>query len=262
MQIERTNTLGVRVDALPPGHTPLMLDHVQRAPGPKLVTFVNPASIAVARRDPSYPDALERFDVVLPDGVGMCWAIRLLHGVQAERVSFDTTSLAPVVLQRAQQHRLTVAIVGGRPGVAERGARQLQAAFPDLSVATVLDGYGAPEPKIEALIALAPSVVVCGMGAPVQEKFLLKLAAAGWCGVGFTCGGYLDQLANGLHYYPAWINAANLRWAYRIVREPRRLIRRYGVDYALFGARLARALLPATNSISRVHQPFNERTGL
>jgi N-acetylglucosaminyldiphosphoundecaprenol N-acetyl-beta-D-mannosaminyltransferase len=76
------------------------------------------------------------------------------------------------------------------------------------------------------------------MGAGVQEQFLLDLVAQGWSGMGFTCGGYLDQLGNGLRYYPQWIDDANLRWAWRLVREPRRLGPRYLIDYPGFGAQL------------------------
>jgi N-acetylglucosaminyldiphosphoundecaprenol N-acetyl-beta-D-mannosaminyltransferase len=81
------------------------------------------------------------------------------------------------------------------------------------------------------------------MGASIQERFLLRLVATGWSGFGFTCGGYLDQLVDGMHYYPRWVDAANLRWAYRLIREPRRLSRRYGMEYPYFAARLALSLL-------------------
>ena len=117
MQIIRTKTLGIRVDAIADTQaTSLLLDAFGRSRGGALFTFVNPASLAVARRNPSYRQLLDEFDAVLPDGIGMCWAMRLLHGLPAARVSFDTTSLAPLVFGRARQDALTVALVGGRPG--------------------------------------------------------------------------------------------------------------------------------------------------
>ena len=62
----------------------------------------------------------------------------------------------------------------------------------------------------------------------------MKLRAQGFSGLGFTCGGFLDQLAESQHYYPAWIDKADLRWLYRLCKEPRRLLRRYTLDYAPF----------------------------
>ncbi|HUB14403.1 MAG TPA: WecB/TagA/CpsF family glycosyltransferase [Acetobacteraceae bacterium] len=243
MRLTQTNTLGIRVDSVEQADIPALLDHSPPSAAPVLYSFVNPGCVAVANRDPGYRGLLDEFDAVLPDGIGMCWAIRALHGLPAARISFDSTSLAPLVFHYAVQHGATVALVGGRPGVAERGAEQLRQAFPGLAIAAALDGYGGYGRKIDALKALSPAVVVCGMGAGAQEQFLLRLAEAGWSGLGFTCGGYLDQLTSGLRYYPDWVDAANLRWAYRLAREPRRLGRRYCVDYPIFAARLARALI-------------------
>jgi len=247
LPITRTHTLGIRADSISASDVPSLLDAVHCREKAVLFTFVNPASVTVAARNQRYREMLENFDVVLPDGIGMCWAIRLLHGLHAARVSFDTTSLAPVVFERARQENLTVALVGGQPGVAERSADQLRYAFPALRITLVLDGYGDLDRKIARLRSLSPSIVVCGMGAGAQEQFLISLAEAGWSGIGFTCGGYLDQLATGLDYYPDWVDQTNLRWAYRLAREPRRLVRRYSVDYAFFCARLARALLSPTD---------------
>ena len=243
MKIVRTITLGIPVDFIAASDVPFLFDMFRGRPGPLLATFVNPCSVTVARRNARYLELLGEFDVVLPDGIGLCWAVRMLHGLPAARVSFDTTSLAPTVFQRAQQDRLPVALVGGRPGVAERCADQLRRAFPELLIVGVSDGYGDDRQKIRPLKRSAPALVICGMGAGAQEQFLVRLAEAGWSGIGFTCGGYFDQLVDGLHYYPKWIDANNLRWAYRLVKEPRRLARRYLVDYTLFAKYFAWALL-------------------
>jgi N-acetylglucosaminyldiphosphoundecaprenol N-acetyl-beta-D-mannosaminyltransferase len=243
MEMTRTSTLGIRVDSIEHAELPRLADLFGRPAAPALFTFVNPSSVILAERDPEYRRLLEEFDAVLPDGIGMCWAIRLVHGLRAARVSFDTTSLAPLVFRQAQRENSTVALVGGRPGVARRAADQLLRAFPGVPIVATLDGYGDHAGKIHELKSVRPTIVISGMGAPVQEQFLLRLAEAGWSGFGFTCGGYLDQLVDGLHYYPRWMDAANLRWAYRLIREPRRLSRRYGMEYPYFAARLALSLL-------------------
>jgi len=258
MGLIRTNTLGIRVDSIGDDGASRLLSDLTDAQRPVLFTFVNPASISAAKRNPRYPHWVDQFDAVLPDGIGMCWAIRLLHRLPAARVSFDSTSLAPEVFQWACRNGLTVALVGGRPGVSQRAADNLREAFPGLRIAAVFDGYGDPATKVGELRRLAPSIVICGMGVGAQERFLLDLAAAGWSGAGFTCGGYLDQLAGGLRYYPAWIDAANLRWAYRLARGPRRLARRYLVDYAYFAALLGRALLSQPQNADRREGPLAE----
>jgi N-acetylglucosaminyldiphosphoundecaprenol N-acetyl-beta-D-mannosaminyltransferase len=49
-------------------------------------------------------------------------------------------------------------------------------------------------------------------------------------------------LNGGINYYPKLIDKWNLRWAYRLCREPRRLGRRSLLDYPAFGLALCRAL--------------------
>jgi N-acetylglucosaminyldiphosphoundecaprenol N-acetyl-beta-D-mannosaminyltransferase len=243
-EIVRTHTLGIRVDSVALTDLRQLIEMAAWATGPVLFTFVNPSSVILAERDQSYRELLEAFDIVLPDGIGLCWAIQRVHGLQAVRISFDTTSLAPLTFQFARQERMSIALVGGQPGVAARAADQVLRTFPGLKIVATLDGYGDHHAKVRELQSLRPGIVIAGMGAGTQEQFLVRLTEAGWSGLGFTCGGYLDQLVQGFLYYPRWIDATNLRWAYRLVREPSRLGYRYAVEYPYFVARLALSLLP------------------
>ncbi len=238
--VVRTETVGIPVHALraavPGQAAAAVLDLVDGTPKDVvLVTFVNPGVVPLARRSAAFRQALREFDYVLPDGVGMCLAVQWLHGRPAERVSFDTTSLAPVVFGWASSHSLRVVLVGGAPGVADTARARISESFPALQIAGSFDGFGAMEAKARAVRELEPDIVICGMGSVRQESFLLELKAQGWRGWGFTCGGYLDQLSQGMAYYPRWVDAANLRWAYRLMREPGRLWRRYLIDYSHFG---------------------------
>lgn len=59
------------------------------------------------------------------------------------------------------------------------------------------------------------------MGILMQERFLLKVKEAGFKGIGFTCGGFIHQTAkNEIDYYPEWVNRMNVRFVYRMYKEP------------------------------------------
>ena len=208
-----------------------------------LLTFANPGAVPLARRSTTYRQSLREFDYILPDGIGMCLAIRWLHNMPAERVSFDTTSLAPAVFAWACSNDLRIVLVGGGLGVADTARTRIVESFPTIKVVGSFDGFGAMEAKAREVRELKPDIVICGMGSGRQESFLLELKAQGWRGLGITCGGYLDQLSRGMTYYPAWIDAANLRWAYRLMQEPGRLWRRYLIDYSYFGLLVCKARL-------------------
>ncbi|SOD93434.1 WecB/TagA/CpsF family glycosyltransferase [Caenispirillum bisanense] len=235
------------------------------AGGPTLTTFVNPYSLVLAR-DPGYAALFDDFDLVLPDGIGVSWGWRLVRGGDLPRLSFDTTSLALPVLRRAAADRRPVLLIGGAAGVAPRAAEQVQAHVPGLDICGTLDGFRTPEAYAEAVERSAPGLVIVGMGAPWQERLLLALRAAGALRCpAFTCGGYFDQLAGGLHYYPRAVDALNLRWLYRLLREPRRLWRRYLVEYPKYAGLLAaevRRRVPAATLAGASEPPFGRRGDL
>lgn len=203
-----------------------------------LVTFVNPYSVRVMMDCPEYFEALSAFDVVFPDGELLASSAARQLGRSVPRQSFDGNSLAPQVLSFCREHRLRVALIGGMTGVAETAASLFREVF-DVDVVMVRSGFFESSTQLRDCYQCVDEkqidVVICGMGAPRQDQFLLGLKASGWKGLGFTCGGYLDQASvSGVTYYPDWINRLNLRAPYRLLREPRRLWRRYLVDYQHF----------------------------
>ena len=200
-----------------------------------VVTFVNPNSCYLDQNDPEYVHLLERFDRVLCDGIGLVLAARLRLRKRIPRHAFDTTSVAVPVFAWAAEKRASVVLVGSKPGVAASAASELKSHFAGLNVLATFSGYGDDPLLARGFILDHPSsLVVCGMGAPLQERFLLSLKEAGWVGLGFTCGGFLDQLCESFAYYPRWIDRLNLRFAYRLFREPGRLGKRYLRDYGVF----------------------------
>lgn len=216
----------------------------QDRPRPTLVTFVNPNACAIASRSSDFVQLLEAFDWVLCDGIGMVLAARHIWGITLDRAAFDLTSLAGPTCRWLVERRIPLVLVGGQLGVSERAAVRLRELFPGLMVLAAFNGYdNSPREAIEFLKAHEDAAVLSAMGAPDQERFLIRLKATGWKGVGFTCGGFLDQLLEGVDYYPEWIDRNNLRFLYRLFKEPRRLWRRYLIDYQIFLRRYVKAYI-------------------
>jgi len=228
----RVNLHGIPVDSVDHATTVMrtLLAHVD-ARQPFLLTFVNPAAWAIRRREADYANILRRFDLVLPDGIGVVQVLRALHDPKARRFSFDASSLYLPLFAALDERRASVFVAGAGPGVAGRAVARMREEFPAIDYRGHCDGYAARAALRRAIIEAAPDVVLCGMGVPHQERFLLSLEAAGYGGVMISCGGFVDQLAAASRYYPAWIDRLELRWAWRLYQEPRRLWRRYLVDY-------------------------------
>lgn len=205
---------------------------------PVAVTFVNPSAARATTKHRDYIHDLLCHDLVLPDGIGIVLAARSVGIAGVQRYSMDSTSLA-IPLLRALPSGATVALIGGAQGVASRAAVQLGTILEDIRFIS-MDGDVSPEDAVALVDDAQPKLTLIGMGIGKQERHALDVKLALANGIVSTCGGYFDQLASGIQYYPAFINKWNLRWLYRLFKEPRRLWRRYFLDYPYFIAAVAR----------------------
>lgn len=204
----------------------------------ELVTFLNPYSYLVARR---YPLLFEKMTTIHIDGILLVILLKFFRLKNLSRKSFDMSSLAPIVFSTASKEEKTVYIIGTTKESIHQAIEKIQKKFSALEIAGFRDGYFSNqqerEKEIMKIVSISPDYVVCGMGTPLQELFLVDLHEAGWKGTGYTCGGFLHQTAHKIDYYPLWINEFHLRWLYRIYKEPqliKRLLRSYPLSILFF----------------------------
>jgi exopolysaccharide biosynthesis WecB/TagA/CpsF family protein len=199
----------------------------------KIYTFLNCYSYYIFRKNIT---SFKSIDAIFCDGMIF---EKMMHSIKikASRVSFDMTSLAPIVFNHARENNETLVLIGSEEGIAMRVKNILTENFDNLNVIDVRHGFFITEAErleyIDYIVKLNPTYVIAGMGTPHQENFIVELKYAGWQGIGFTCGGFLHQTCKkGINYYPKLINKLNLRWAYRIWDEPK-LLKRYVLYYPL-----------------------------
>jgi len=204
----------------------------------KIYTFLNPVSYLTAL---DHRELFEQFDGIFGDGSILVAAIRLIYGKMVTRRSFDMTSLAPELLKYAETNGKSVYVVASRQDQVEKAILIFQERYPRLIVAGYRNGYFSSETKQEVearhIVNVSPDFLIIGMGALMQEQFLLMVKNMGFNGIGFTCGGFIHQTANDeIDYYPAWINRMNLRFLYRMIKE-KHTRKRYAQAALLFPAR-------------------------
>ncbi len=204
----------------------------------KVYTFLNPVSYLTALE---HKDLFGLFDGIFADGSILVKAIKLLYGEDVTRRSFDMTSLAPELLSYAEKGGKTIYIVASKQEQVEKAVEIFKERYPHLKFAGYRNGYFSSEAEKDEetrhIVAVNPDFLIVGMGALVQEQFLLKVKEAGYKGIGFTCGGFIHQTAkNEIDYYPVWVDKTNLRFAYRIWKEPHTR-KRYMQAALLFPAR-------------------------
>ncbi|UIJ74205.1 WecB/TagA/CpsF family glycosyltransferase [Aurantimonas sp. HBX-1] len=210
-----------------------VLDALLAAGHPTRLAFLNAHCVNLARRDAHYREALAQF-LVLPDGVGIDIAGRVLHGA-AFRENLNGTDFVPRLLA-GLGGPLRVALVGGAPGVAERAAERLAASIPAHVYIPVSDGYfGADRaPVLASLAAERPDIVLVAMGVPAQELFIAEHLDARHGRLFVGVGALFDFLAGNVARAPRAVRALRLEWLWRLALEPGRLWRRYILGNPLF----------------------------
>lgn len=201
----------------------------------RLVHFVHPHALNTAFTDSTLREQLARADLVLPDGIGLRLAARLL-GVSL-RHNLNGTDLLPVLCARAAEEGIPLVLVGAAEGVAEACRERLLAATPGLRIPIAHHGYvdeAASRALAERIRELGRVIVLVGMGTPLQERWAHDyLADLPEC-TALTVGGLFDFFSGRMPRAPLALRELGLEWAFRLVQEPRRLAKRYLVGNPLF----------------------------
>ena len=124
-------------------------------------------------------------------------------------------------------------------GGTQAQSRDLRLAFekeyPGQNIVFQIDGFGglAEISWLEKIVIQKPNLILLGLGAPLQDIVavqLMKTFSDSSHEVSIlTCGGFLDQIQFPT-YYPKFAYSLRVNWLVRLLREPKRLWRRYSIE--------------------------------
>lgn len=225
-QAGRVRVLDFPVDAVDlAGAVRAVLGLVEARPAgrTRLVVTVNPEILLAAARDPLLARVLTEADLVVPDGIGVVWASRLLGRPLPERV--PGIDLMQRLLAEAAARGLGVYLLGARPEVIAAAAAEARRRFPGLRLLGYRDGYFGPEEEARVAAAVreaAPDLLFAGMGAERELKWLYRHRERLGAAVAMGVGGSFDVLSGRLRRAPPWMRRYGLEWLYRLWQEPSR----------------------------------------
>lgn len=185
-----------------------------------VVTFANPYSYYKL-----LDEGLDKkFDYVFADGISLVVLYNWFFKKSINRYSFDFTSIAPVVLGYCVERDLSVALVGGTSAEVEGAASLIESTFPGVNIKLATSGFFSTEAErntcFERLKSSGIEVLICGMGTPLQEHFVLGARDhVPTLKIGFTCGGFLSQISSRDQYHSPLMSKLHLRWLQRAIRH-------------------------------------------
>lgn len=192
------------------------------------VHLCNAYTLSLVDTDPQLRDALLTADLNLADGTPVAWMGRRHGAVGPVRGPGLVGDVARAGIEPGLRHFL----YGGAPGVAERMADRLAAEVPGVAIAAVESPpyRDLTDDDVDALAdrirASGAQIVWVGLGTPRQDYLVPRLAARLPVAV-VPVGAAFDFWAGQVAEAPRWLHGSGLEWVYRLLREPRRLWRRY-----------------------------------
>lgn len=223
---ERVELHGLGVDRVTMDDTLAFVDAFVREGGPHHIVTLDSSMCVTARADAELRAIVRAAELVTPDSVGVLWACRRAGHPLPERVS--GVDIVDRLCARSAERGHRLYFLGGAPGVAEEAAKRMAARFPGCQVVGARDGYFRPEEEagvLEAIAQARPDVLCVAMGIPMQEKWIARNRDRLCVPVLIGVGGTLDVASGRVSRAPRWVRRANAEWLYRLLRNPRKLVK-------------------------------------
>ena len=212
------------------------LNHLDK--GKLLINTINAYSYIVALKDVEFNEALLNSNVLIPDGISIVWAIKLLKNKKIKKIA--GADLFFYEMNRLDEIKGKCFFLGSTNETLKKIKKRANKEFPNVKI----DYFSPPykpnfseednELMISKINYFKPDVLFIGMTAPKQEKWAYfnfnKLNVGHVCSIGAV----FDFYAGTIKRAPKWMIDIGLEWLYRLIKEPKRMWRRYIIGNTLF----------------------------
>ena len=196
-----------------------------------LITTINAHCYNMTLTDVLCRKALQNSNVLIPDGISVVWAIKWLNGENLKKIA--GADLFFYELKRLQLKEGSCFFLGSTINTLDLIRVKINREYSGIRVETYSPPYK-PEfsdednvTMLEKINAFRPDVLMVGMTAPKQEKWAYQ--HYNQLQVGHICciGAVFDFYAGTVNRAPKWMIKLGLEWMYRLIKEPKRMWRRY-----------------------------------
>lgn len=209
--------------------------------GKVLINTINAYSYNNALKDERFAEALSKGDYLIPDGASIVKACKLLKAKSRPKERIAGWDLFEFEMGRLNEIGGRCMFMGSSSKVLQLIVEKSKIVYSNIEVVTYSPPYK-PEfteednkAIIDAINKANPDLLWIGMTAPKQEKWTYSH----WgelnihCHVG-TIGAVFDFFAGTYKRAPLWWQEHSLEWLYRLIKEPKRMWRRYVLGNPLF----------------------------
>jgi len=235
MKPKRIRILGVPVDCVNMDQAITVVDAMVAGYSPQAVIANNPEKVIKALQDADLLRQLENAGLLIPDGIGIVWAARILGLGRMERV--PGSELMPAICELAEVKGYRVYLFGANSEVNQKTREVLLQRYPHLQIVGNRDGYVADSDMLSVVQEINSSkahILFIALGSPKQEIWMKKYLPQLNIQVCQGVGGTFDVIAGHVRRAPRVFRKMHLEWFYRLMTNPRRLLRQTALPKFIF----------------------------
>jgi N-acetylglucosaminyldiphosphoundecaprenol N-acetyl-beta-D-mannosaminyltransferase len=219
-----------------------ILKHAAAAQQAYAVEAANTHVAALSRHDPEFGETMRRFDMIVPDGMPLVWAINS-HLPTGEKLTdrvYGPTLMLETLKATREQPRFRHFLLGGSKSTLKKLEEAFALRFPGVTIAgSHSPPFGDwPADEFERIRKMildsGANLIWVGLGCPKQEHWIARHKDKLPPGVYFGIGAAFAFHAGEVRQSPPLLQKLGLEWAYRVAMEPRRLFKRYFTYNSLF----------------------------
>lgn len=208
-----------------------------------LIASCNVYSFNLSLHMPWFYHFMHSADIVRCDGLGIIKAIGCFGLDIPIEYRASGTELVPKLIGYGAEQALSFFLLGSKPEHVRCALNHLAEKYPNLRVEGHHGYFDKEDPiqnasVIKQINQFNPDILIVGMGMPVQEKWVCQNMDRLDARVIIPCGAVIDRLAGVVSDCPTPISNAGLEWLYRLVKEPKRLAKRYLIGNLAFACNL------------------------
>ncbi|TPE20415.1 WecB/TagA/CpsF family glycosyltransferase [Clostridium perfringens] len=233
--MSRVKILNTEVDNITMDEAVNKIDNIINKRTPKYVVTPNLDHIVQLEKDLELQEVYKNAELIVTDGMPLIWISHLNGMPIKEKIS--GSDLFPAICKLADKRNYSIFLLGAAEGVAKKAGEKLQKKYPGLNIAGTFSpeyGFEKDENKIKDIINIINEsnvdILAVGLGAPKQEKFIYRIIKEINVPVSLAIGATIDFEAGNVKRAPKWMQENGLEWFYRLIKEPRRLFKRYLKD--------------------------------
>lgn len=195
------------------------------------IFFLDVHCFNIAQKNSGYLRNLNAAEFVLNDGIGL--GGRTYDNSVKE--SFYGIAFTPEVLKIVNEEKMSLYLLGGLPGIAEKAAENIMNDYPDIILSGTSHGYFEnPVDVLKDINQVKPDLLLVGMDVPIQENWIAEYFDELDATLIMAIGNYLDFASGRITRAPALIRKMRMEWAYHLFLESKRQYKKYIIGNTIF----------------------------